>query len=197
MVVRQWTGRGGPKHRSIVVVDMVGSSRWDNLGQVRARRALDLLVRAAFRDAGIPWWRLRVEGTGDGMIILVPPGISKVDLLDPVVPRLAAGLREYNSVVAARLRIRVRMAVHAGEVLRSEVGWVSTEVVKACRLVNGEPLYVELDRSPEADLVVVVSEEIHESVVRHGYRGIDPGAYVPVRIVVKEADLHARLLVAH
>ncbi|WP_018681725.1 hypothetical protein [Actinokineospora enzanensis] len=188
--------RGVPRHRSIVVIDIAGSSRWDNPAQLRARRTLELLVRNAFRRAGIPWWRLAVEGTGDGMIILVPPGVSKVDILDPVVPALAAGLREYNGVTAPRLRMRLRMSVHAGEVLRTDKGWVSRDVTTACRMVDGEPLYLELERSPEADLVVCVSEQIHESVVRHGYRGIDPGAYTRVHIVLKEADLQARLFVA-
>ncbi|WP_035306089.1 hypothetical protein [Actinokineospora inagensis] len=185
----------GPRHRSIVVFDIASSSRWDNPAQARARRALDVLVRRAFRAAGIPWWRLAVEGTGDGMIILLPPGISKVDILDPVVPNLVRVLRAYNAEVAAHLRIRLRMAVHAGEVLRTRYGWVSADVTKACRMVDGEPLYAEFERSPEADLVVVVSEQIHESVVRHGYRRIDPGDYLPVHIVVKESDLEARLLV--
>ncbi|RLK58309.1 hypothetical protein [Actinokineospora cianjurensis] len=185
-----------PEHRSIVVVDMVGSSRWGNVTQFHARAALQRLVRRAFRRAGVPWWRLAVEDRGDGMIILVPPSVSKVDLLDPLVPALVAGLRAHNARSGSRTRprIRLRVAVHSGEVLRARTGWVSADVNLACRLVAGEPLYRELARTG-ADLVLVVSERVHDGVVRHGYRGIDPAAYAPVRIVVKEADVAARVTV--
>ncbi|GAA3058072.1 hypothetical protein [Actinokineospora globicatena] len=181
-----------PEHRSIVVVDMVGSSKWGNLAQLRARVALQRLVKRAFRRAGIAWWRLAVADRGDGMIILVPPSVSKVDLLDPLVPALVAGLLAHNA--GAGPRIRLRVAVHAGEVLLARTGWVSADVNLACRLVAGEPLYRELART-DADLVLVVSERVHDGVVRHGYRGIDPADYAPVRIVVKEADVAARLAV--
>ncbi|MGW3995563.1 hypothetical protein ACWEF6_18900 [Amycolatopsis sp. NPDC004772] len=188
-------GSRGPVHRSIVVVDIAGSSRWDNPAQLRARAALARMVRNAFRAAGIGRWRLSVEDRGDGLLVIVPPGVSKADLLDPFVPRLAAELRAYNAVVAPAWRIRLRLAVHAGELLRAGPRWVSEDVKLACRLVDGEPLYELLARSG-ADLAVVVSERIHDGVVRHGYKGIDPDGYAPVRIRVKEVDAPAWLRVA-
>src|SRR5690349_1750776 len=133
-----------PEHRSIVVIDMAGSSRWDNLAALRARFTLRRLVRDAFRSTGIAWRRLAVEDRGDGMILLVPASVSKVDLLDPFIPALVAGLRSYNAAADPGLRIRVRVSVHAGEVIPATPGWVGTDVNLACRLVDGEPLYLEL-----------------------------------------------------
>jgi hypothetical protein len=177
-----------------VVVDMAASSRWDNLAALSARAALARLLRAAFRSAGIPRWRLAIENCGDGTIILVPASVSKVDLLDPFVPTLVAGLRAYNASVGPGSRIRLRVAVHAGEVIRAARGWVSADVTMACRLVDGEPLYHELARSPSTDLVLVASNRIHDGVIRHAYRTIDPADYTPVRVIVKETDVHAWLL---
>ncbi len=182
-----------PEYRAIMVIDMAGSGRWDDCAQLRSREALDVLARAAFREAGIAWGELVVEDRGDGMILLIPPSVSKVDLLGPLVPALAAGLREYNSVVGAGLRIRLRVAMHAGEVLRGPSGWVGTDMYLACRLVNSAPLYQELVRSPEVDLVVAVSQVMHDAVVRHGYPGIDRTAYSPVRVVAKEVETTAWL----
>jgi hypothetical protein len=180
-----------PEHRSIVVFDIAGSGRWDNLAQLRARAALDRMVRSAFRAAGVAWWRLVVEDRGDGMIVLVPATVSKVDVLDPMVPCLAAALHDYNSVVDPRLRIRLRVAVHAGEVLHAPSGWVGVDLNLACRLVSGEPLHQELSRSPRADLVLVVSDVIYQGVVRHSYRALDPARYTPVQVVLKEVDTRA------
>ncbi|QKV78948.1 hypothetical protein [Amycolatopsis sp. Hca4] len=184
----------GPVHRSIVVVDIAGSSRWDNPAQLRARAALTRMMRTAFRAAGVGWWRLSIQDRGDGLLVIVPPGVSKADLLDPFVPRLVAELRAYNAVVPPPWRIRLRLAVHAGELLRAWPRWVSEDVKLACRLVDGEPLYELLARSG-TDLAVVVSERIHDGVVRHGYKGIDPDGYAPVRIRVKEVDAPAWLRV--
>lgn len=178
-----------PEYRSIVVIDMTGSGRWNDLTQLRARAALDHMVRAAFRAAGIAWHRLVVEDRGDGMIVLVPPTVSKADLFDPVLTRLCDLLRKHNN--AAGPRIRLRVALHAGEVLRGPYGWVSTDLNTACRLVNGAPLYRELLRRPQTDLILVVSDTVHQAVVRHGYRGVDPSEYAPVHVRVKEVDTRA------
>ncbi|ONI78139.1 hypothetical protein ALI144C_31555 [Actinosynnema sp. ALI-1.44] len=180
-----------PEHWSIVVMDIVGSGRWDDRTQLCARTALERIVRAAVRSAGIPWRKLAVEDRGDGMILFVPASTSKADLIDPLIPRLAAILGEYNRVICAASRIRLRVAVHAGEVLRSPSGWVGTDINLACRLVNSEPLYRELTRVPRADVVLVVSDVIHQGVIRHGYRGITPSGYRAVHVVSKEVDTHA------
>jgi class 3 adenylate cyclase len=138
--------------------------------------------------------KLAIEDRGDGMIVLVPASVSKVDLLDPFIPSLVTDLRAHNALVDPALRIRLRVAIHAGEVHRATPGWVGTDLNLACRLVDGQPLYLELARCPSTDLVLVVSTLIHEAVVRHAYRTIDPAAYLPVRVVLKEVDVPAWLL---
>ena len=202
MTTQQWiqlrTRRSAnPTHRSVVVIDMAGSARRDNMTQLRTRMALDRMVRASLRTAGISRWRLAIEDRGDGMIVLLPATVSKVDILDPFVPLLASRLRDHNSVAAAGSRIRVRVAVHAGEVLRLATGWVGADLNLACRLVNSEPLYLELARHPSVDLVLAISEVIHDGIVRHGYRGIRPSGFIPVRVAVKEADTRAWLLASN
>jgi hypothetical protein len=82
------------------------------------------MVRAAFRAAGVGWWRLAVEDRGDGTIVLVLPTVSKVDLLDPMIPGLAAALRDYNMATEPACRMRLRVSVHAGEIHRDARGWV-------------------------------------------------------------------------
>lgn len=178
-----------PEYRSILVIDITGSGRWNDLTQLRARAALDRLVRAAFRSAGIARHRLVVEDRGDGMIVLIPPTVSKAELFRPVLARLCDLLRKHNN--AREPRIRLRVALHAGEVLRGPCGWVGTDLNTACRMVNGAPLYSELMRNPRSDLVLIISDAVHQAVVRHGHRGIDPASYAPVQLRVKELDTRA------
>ncbi|XVS66929.1 hypothetical protein ACQPYE_12970 [Actinosynnema sp. CA-299493] len=172
----------GPEHRSILVVDIASFGRWHDPAQIEARHALTQAVRAGFRAAGVRWSDLAVQDRGDGMMVLVPAGVSKLDLLDPVIPRFVATLRQHNQAVAPELRIRVRVGLHAGEVHRDPHGWVGTDLTTTCRLVDSAPVRERLvDQA-----VLVVSEVIHQGVVRHGYRRVDPASYRPVQVAVKE-----------
>ncbi|GAA0248208.1 hypothetical protein GCM10010492_55010 [Saccharothrix mutabilis subsp. mutabilis] len=174
-----------PMYRSIVVFDVAGFGRLDNRAQLRVREALRGVVRGAFRAAGVRWWRLAVADRGDGLILVVPPSVSKAVLLDPLVPRLVAGL-------AARPEgVRLRMAVHAGDLDRDRHGWTGTDLVTACRLVDSPELYRRLADRPDADLVVVVSDAVHRAVVRQGYGGLRAADFDPVRVVLKEVDEQA------
>ena len=177
-----------PRHMSIVVVDVTGFGRLDNLSQLQVRRSLNLAVRRAFRRAGIRW-SLSIEDRGDGMIILVPAQKSTVEVLDPVLPVLAAQIRRHNE--SAHLRIRLRISVHVGVVHRDATGWVGSDLTTACRLVDSPVVRLHLHRRPEADLVVAVSEQVYQGVVAHRYRRLDPAAYEPVHVSVKELSTRA------
>jgi hypothetical protein len=183
----------GPEHRSIVVVDMMAFGRWHNPSQLRARAVLRAVLRSAFRSAGITWRRVAVEDRGDGMIILVPPTVSKADILDPIIPNMATMIRQHNVACDAESRIRLRVSVHAGEVHADPAGWVGTDLNVACRLLDSPAAYRHLRRDPSADLVVVVSNVIYHGIVQHRYRRISPAAYIPIHVTIKEVNTRAWL----
>lgn len=176
-----------------MVIDIAGFGRWTNQGQLRARAVLGDAVRAGFRCAGVGWSRLVVEDRGDGMIVLVAASVPKTSLLDPVIPALTAAIHRHNSIASLSERLRLRVSIHAGEIHRHRRGWVGADLNLACRLVNGQPVYEQLRQSPQADVILVVSDLIYHGVVRHGYRGIDPASYIPTHIVAKEVDTQAWL----
>jgi class 3 adenylate cyclase len=181
----------GPLHRSIMVLDVAGFGRWDNSTQLVVRGVLNTAVREAFRGTGVRWSALAVEDRGDGAIILVPATVSKVDLLDPVIPSLVASIRRHNATVDPSLRIRLRISLHAGEVHQDATGWVGTDLNVACRLVSSAAVRRDLLQRPAADLLVVVSEVIYQGVVRHGYRRIVPDTYAPLHVLAKELSVRA------
>jgi class 3 adenylate cyclase len=181
----------GPLYRAIMVLDVTGFGRLGNRAQLQVRTALNSAVRAAFRGGGVRWSGLAVEDRGDGAIILVPPTVSKVDLLDPVVPNLAALIRRHNETAGPGLRIRLRVSLHAGEVHRDATGWAGADLNAACRLVSSAAVCRHLLQRPAADLLVVVSDAVYEGVVRHGYRRISPDTYAPVHVAIKELNTRA------
>lgn len=132
---------------------------------------------------------MAIENHGDGMIVLVPASKSTVDLLDPVVPMLAAHVHEHNET--AWVRIRLRVSVHAGVVHRDPTGWVGSDLATACRLVDSPAVRDHLGQHPADDLVVAASDSVYHGVVQHGYRGIDPAAYEPLQVEIKELRTRA------
>jgi class 3 adenylate cyclase len=183
----------GPLYRSMMVLDVAGFGRLANLAQLEVRTALFAALRGAFRGTGVRWSALAVEDRGDGAIVLAPPTVSKVELLDPVIPNLVARIREHNAAADPGRRIRMRVSVHAGEVHRDATGWTGTDLNVACRLVANAVVSRHLLQRPAADVLVVVSDAVYDAVVRHGYRRIDPGAYEPVHVAVKELSARAWL----
>jgi hypothetical protein len=176
-----------------MVVDIADSARWHNQDQLRARETLTNAIHTAIRAAKTTIAELVIEDRGDGMILLIPASVSKVDILDPLIPRLTELIQEHNAAVAPPRRIQLRVAVHAGEVHRDTHGWVGSDLNTACRLVNGLPLYQKLQRAPATDLALIVSDLIYQGVIRHCYRSIDPSDYTPVHITAKETSTVAWL----
>jgi class 3 adenylate cyclase len=177
-----------PRHMSIMVVDVTSFGRLDNRAQTRVRAALNAMVRAAFRRAGIRW-SIAVENRGDGMIVLVPATKSTVSLLDPVVPALAAHLRRHNETATPRIRLRI--SVHVGVVDRDATGWVGSDLITACRLVDSPTVRRYLHQRPSQDVVVAVTDLVYHGIVQHRYRRLDPTTYTPIHVSVKELSTKA------
>lgn len=179
-----------PTHRSIVVVDVVSFTRpdRDNVDQLAIRDALYRTLHEAFEESGIPWRHTVREDRGDGVLIFVSADISKVLLLGELPTRLGALLEHGNAQRAPRQRFRLRLAVHAGEVHHDAHGYAGYDVNLAFRLVDAQPLRAAMADSA-APVGLIVSEGVHDGVLRHGYGGLDPAAFQRVPVRVKTADV--------
>ena len=170
---------GGPVHRSIVAVDVEGSTRRTNPAKGELRRVLYGLLERSLRAAGIgPRHLEELADRGDGVLILIRPydDVPKTVLLGRLIPTLTALLAEHNAAVAEpELRMRLRAVVHAGEVHDDGWGFYGDDIDVAFRLLEAPTVKRVLRNAPEAPLVLVVSEEIWTGIVRHGY--VDGGPY--------------------
>jgi hypothetical protein len=181
----------GPVHRSIVAVDLEGSTtRIDSVKGPLRRAIYDLLGRA-LEDSAITDDHLeRITDRGDGALLLIRPhdDVPKTVLLDQLIPRLASLLAEYNAKVPEpALRIRLRAVVHAGEVYADSRGFYGEAIDIAIRLLDSSPVKKAL-KATVSPLVLVVSEEIHASIVAHGC--VDICTYQPLVRVRVAARRH-------
>ncbi|WP_199742513.1 hypothetical protein [Streptomyces triticirhizae] len=174
-------------YHTIVVVDIEGFGRRPNPVQSWLRARLRQLLRDAFEGAGIDAEAGPApEDRGDGAFLLLPGTVPKEDVTGPFVERLREGLRSHARTSGGEGRLRMRVALHGGEVAHDGHGWVGADLNTACRMVDHQPLRDALAAVPEAELVVAVSDEWHRKVVSHHHPGIDAAEYRPVRFDAKE-----------
>ena len=150
--------------------------------QVAVRDGLYRVMRQAFRHAGIAWDDCYHEDRGDGVLVLVPAEVPKELLVGWLPPALAAGLGQHNGAHPGPEQIRLRMALHAGEVRYDEYGVTAVSVNLAFRLLEADPLRAALARSPGV-LAVIASSWFFEEVVRQCGAS---ARYRPVEVAVKE-----------
>ncbi len=181
-----------PEHRSILGVDVEGFGRLERTDPIRLRlhRTLRDLLADAIRHAGAGPRQYDLADTGDGFLATISPAVAKSRLIDPLVAQLAAGIERHNQTVGHAEQVRLRVVLHAGEVLRDPHPNVGHTAVFASRLLDARQLRACL-AATSAPLVFAVSDWIYQEVVQHGYGRIDPATYQRVRMVAKGLDVVA------
>jgi hypothetical protein len=188
----------GPVHRSIVAVDLEGSTRRPNPVKGELRRAMYDLLNEALHAAGITARHLeRPTDLGDGVMMLIRPhdDVPKTVLLGLLIPKLTDLLIRHNAAAdRPELRMRMRAVVHAGEVHEDERGFYGDDIDVAVRLLDSRPVKRALREKPASPLVLVVSEEFFSAIVGQGY--VDGGPYRQrVKVLVGERLRRGRIRV--
>ncbi|WP_018351654.1 hypothetical protein [Longispora albida] len=182
-----------PTHHSILVFDIERyGSRPDPI-QWRLRREMYSCIEDAMRAAGLPADGCFLEDRGDGVLMLIPSTVeySKYKLVDTFLPKLEAALRGYAKVSNEAGRMRMRLAMHSGELGRDDRGWIGAAVNTACRLCDVQTLRDALASVPEAHVALIVSDEWFQAVIRHEHGAIDASTYTQVPVDSKELHVKA------
>jgi hypothetical protein len=175
-----------PVHRSIMVVDVERFSdpARTNLNQLAIRDGLYKALAQTFRRSGVGWDSCVSEDRGDGALILVPPDVPKTRLVTRLPGKLVVAVSRHNARCAIPERMRLRVALHAGEVYRDRHGVVGTAINHAFRLAEAPALRSALDAS-RGLLAFIASDWLFSEVIRHD-PAAEPGSYRQVPVIVKE-----------
>jgi class 3 adenylate cyclase len=169
-----------PRHRTIFAVDIEGSTRRTNSGRGVLRNAMYDLLAEAMLLSGIAKQHRDLVDRGDGVLVLIHPvdDLPKTKLLNTVVPTLSDLLGQLQ-FERPEHSFRMRAAMHAGEVHWDGYGWYGEDIDITCRLLDAPEVKRKLTQT-SAPLVLVVSQHIYLSVIRHGYDGIDNSTFEPI-----------------
>jgi hypothetical protein len=181
-----------PEDRTIAAVDIQGYGREEltNLTRLRLRRYLNGWCKALLEEAHASREQWCAQDTGDGFVFSVDPHVLRDVLLDRFVTGLAEQLARHNRDCLPAERIRLRLAMHAGDVLRDPQPIHGEATVLAFRLLNADVLRACLAVT-EQPLAAIVSETIYDNIVKHGYPPIDPLDWYPVLATTKEGPKRA------
>ena len=159
---------GTAVHRTIVVVDVegFGDQRRSNPNQVAVREGLYRSLQWAFSAANIPWEKCHHEDRGDGIFVLAEPEVPKAPFVESLPQAIVKALRRHNSTHPSEEQIRLRMALHAGEINYDQHGVTARSINLAFRLLDAQALKAALADSPGV-LAIIVSSWFFDEVVRH------------------------------
>jgi effector-associated domain 2 (EAD2)-containing protein len=180
-------------HKTIMAVDIAGYNdpKRTTAHRLVVHEGFWKLMRTAFAEAGIPWDTLFIENTGDGAMIQLPPEVAKADLVAQLPDQMLAELRRYNAVHAEEANVRLRVALHAGEVYQGSHGTISDANSFAFRLLE-EPAAKKALKDSGAAMVLIVSDTFYRDVVRAD-PAADAGSYRRIPVEVKETKTEAWL----
>ncbi len=180
-----------PIHRSILLLDIESSTSRSNPVKEQLREQLYRMLDDSLAFAGVDEkHREHYEDRGDGVMALIHPAdeIPKCHLVSRLVPSLTQALLDYNlslpSEESPRRGMRLRVAVHAGEIHRDDRGFFGESLDVACRLLDNRRLKRSLATSSDP-LALVVSEDLYWNTVHHEYDGLRPRDFTrDIRVTV-------------
>jgi CRP-like cAMP-binding protein len=195
----RWPARWTGQNCTIFFVDVASFSGRGRIDPDRLviRSALYAMLRDAFDASGVGWSDCHHEDRGDGVLVIVPPGTPTSLLADPLAARLADSLASHNSVADEPAKIQLRMALHVGPVVSDAEGVSGESIIQAARILEAPMLKRELARTG-ADLGIIVSSFVHETVIKHlrTRENQRSQTYQRVRVKVKESSLMAWMSLA-
>jgi hypothetical protein len=162
----------------------------DDAIQAYLRTSLYEILERAFDSSGIPWASCFNEDRGDGVLVVVPPGVGGGGIIDLLPERLRRLIRRHNHVSSATAHIQLRAAAHVGPVDHDAHGFVGTDVNLLFRMLDARPVKHTLV-STGADLALIISDYVYRNVVSRHPSLVNPDDFRSVRFMVKYTRIQA------
>lgn len=175
-------------------IDVVTYSSRSSPAKVSIQFRLAALLLATLDEMGVDPCDVDCQPTGDGMNVFLPAATE----LHRALPRL---VRAWDDCLAAdnqrfRDRLRLRMAVVVGPVCLTPLGFGGSTIVQVSRLLDSRALRRAVCDSPQADLAVLVSDQIYRYVIGEGYPGLGADAFQHRFVVLDGCKTHTWLWIS-
>lgn len=150
--------------RLCVAFDIEPCGRSGDEAAESVQQRLDAVLADACSASGLDRILLNRQDTTEGEIALLPVGIDEPRAVASLVDGLLHALARINGPLAASAHTRLKMAVHEGITILAASGFAGLAVAKARRLARSRPLRSALAGHPNADLAVIISDQVFADV---------------------------------
>lgn len=174
---------------TIVYTDVVG------FGAVTRRDFDRLVVRRATTDMTIaalaPFWGACSSGDrGDGLLIVVPPDIPTLTVLERLMAVLPSELTKHNASHGAPVQVQLRVAVIVGPIVADTMGVSGEAIIRAARMLDA-PEFKQAMSEADTSLGLIVSGFVYETAVKQANDPLTPAGFSQVQVKVKESEMTA------
>lgn len=176
------------EHNTICAFDIEGFGGKERTrpNYVALRAGMYDAVEKAFGHSGVSLANCYHEGAGDSILALAPATVGKSTFAANVPSALVAALVAHNAEHPPAEQLRLRMALHAGEITRDARGVTGQAIIHTARLLDSAPLKEAL-RESTGVLAVIASAWFYDEVIRQ-YPEYAPEEYVRTAVNVKETN---------
>ncbi|WDZ86009.1 hypothetical protein [Micromonospora cathayae] len=146
---------------------------------------VQIFTRAA-GAAGLDRGSWTTQASGDGELALVPLGRGEPRVVDDYVRHIDAELNRVNRYRTDTDRVRLRIAVDQGVAYPGANGYPGRGVVTVSRLLNSGPLRQALAAAPQANLALILSDDVFRALVLGDHTTYVESDFHEVEVVEKE-----------
>jgi hypothetical protein len=177
---------GGPPAicRLCVAVDIESYSSRSTPDQIDLQNRLLWALVQACHVAGVNPARCDRQRSGDGMILILPPGVDERRVLTGMVLGLLSALFRVNEDPGPGGRMRLRVSLGQGSIQVGATGYASQAVVVVARLLDCTELRQALKANQAADAAVIVTPDLYEDLFSQGYGGLPAGVFREVHVSI-------------
>jgi CRP-like cAMP-binding protein len=181
---QSWTGQ----NCTVCLIDIsdFSSSARDDQDRMIMRSAMYRILKDVFDSGGVSWDACYREDRGDGVLILIPPRIPTCTVVNAVVSRAAAALRQHNDNVGDARNIRLRVAVNVGPVTADPEGISGSIINEAARFIEAPALKKGMVEGA-ADLGFATSDFVYKTVIRQTAGPAVFGRFLRIKFQAKKS----------
>ncbi len=152
------------------VVAFAGTERNDS-DRAIIRAATLTMTRSAL---GAAWDLCHWEDRGDGLLLIVPPGIPTAQAMQSLLTALPRELAKHNQMYRDPVQVQLRIAFDVGPVTQDTIGVSGRSIIVASRMLDA-PEFKEAIARTGAVLGVIASPFVYEiALTQRGGGSLDP-----------------------
>lgn len=174
--------RDGYTPRFGFVVDIVGFGQREAEDKDDLQHRLDTMVGKVLAEVGVDPADTESDVAGDSKVLFLPVGADTSRVLPGLISAGSELLRRDNR--RYRDRMRLRMAFGTGLLGHGPLGFTGELIVDLHRMVDSDALRGAVKANPDADLVLLITQTLHDEVVRPGF--LNREDFVQVAVTMKE-----------